>query len=94
MATFGNFTGYEQLYGQPQADAMRQLWIGSNPELAYNTGVIDAARYKEITGKNAPDVVSSGGGGGGGGNLGEMWWHLPEAHVHSGGTSGGGWQPR
>jgi hypothetical protein len=52
--------------------------------------VIDAARYKEITGKNAPDVVSSGGGGGGGGNLGEMWWHLPEAHVHSGGTSGGG----
>ncbi len=85
MASFGNFTGYEQMYGPDQARAMQQFWIGSNPELAYNTGVIDAARYKQITGKNAPDYVPSGGGGGSEGNLGEIWWHLPEAHVHSGG---------
>lgn len=93
MATFGNFTGYEQLYGPGQAQAMQQFWIGSNPELAYNTGVIDAARYTQITGRNAPDYVPPPSeGGGGGGNLGERWWHLPEAHVHrgGGGTSGGG----
>ena len=93
MATFGNFTGYEQLYGPGQAQAMQQFWIGSNPELAYNTGVIDAARYKQITGREAPDYVPPPSeGGGGGGNLGELWWYLPEAHVQRGGGSsvGGG----
>lgn len=93
MATFGNFTGYEQLYGQPQADAMRQFWIGSNPELAYNTGVIDAARYKQITGRNAPDYVPPSSGN-------EYRWWDPYAvggmptGGGGGGTSGGGWQPR
>jgi len=89
MATFGNFTGYEQLYGQPQADAMRQFWIGSNPELAYNTGVIDAARYKQITGRNAPDYVPPSSGN-------EYRWWDPYAvggmptGGGGGGTSGGG----
>jgi len=75
MASFGNFTGYEQMYGPDQARAMQQFWIGSNPELAYNTGVIDAARYKQITGREAPDYVpppSEGGGGGGGINA-DYW---------------------
>jgi hypothetical protein len=99
MATFGNFTGYEQLYGPGQAQAMQQFWIGSNPELAYNTGVIDAARYKQITGREAPDYVpppSEGGGGGGTINA-DFWingrpgWTV----AHGGlGHSGGGWQPR
>jgi hypothetical protein len=96
IAAFGNFSGYEELYGQPQADSMRQFWIGSNPELAYNTGVIDGERYKAITGRDAPDYVPPvSAGGGSGGNLGEMWWYLPEAHVQrgygcGGNTSGGG----
>lgn len=70
MASFGNFTGYEQLYGPEQARAMQWFWIGSNPELAYNTGVIDAKRYQEITGRTAPGA--SGGGGGGRGD----WWDV------------------
>lgn len=82
MATFGNFTGYEQMYGPDTAQAMQLFWIGSNPELAYNTGVIDAKRYKEITGKNAPDYVGSGGGGSSGGIA--NWWSLPEAHAGGG----------
>lgn len=99
MATFGNFTGYEQLYGPGQAQAMQQFWIGSNPELAYNTGVIDAARYKQITGREAPDYVpppSESGGGGGGINA-DYWingrpvWTAEHNGLgHSGGTSGGG----
>lgn len=87
MASFGNFTGYEQMYGKDQADAMRQFWIGSNPELAYNTGVIDAERYKKITGRNAPDYVPTYGGG-------EYRWWDPYATgtmSYSGGNYGGGW---
>jgi len=80
MASFGNFTGYEQMYGPEQAAAMRQFWIGANPELAYNTGVIDADRYKKMTGKNTPDYVPPPSEGGGGGGL-DNWWYLPEAHV-------------
>lgn len=84
MASFGNFTGYEQMYGPDQARAMQQFWIGSNPELAYNTGVIDAARYKQITGKNAPDYVPASGGG-------EYRWWDPYAvgGMPTGGDSGG-----
>ena len=93
MASFGNFTGYEQLYGPGQAQAMQQFWIGSNPELAYNTGVIDAAQYQQITGRSAPGVVSSGGGGGN-----DYRWYDSEAvgggpsSYHGGGhnSSGGG----
>lgn len=70
MASFGNFTGYEQIYGPDTAEAMRYFWIGSNPELAYNTGVIDEARYKEITHRTAPGAYSGGGGGGSSGGSG------------------------
>lgn len=80
MANFGNFTGYEQIYGPNTAEAMRYFWIGSNPELAYNTGVIDEARYKEITQRTAPGAYSGGGGGGSSGGSGGG----------GGGYSGGG----
>jgi hypothetical protein len=90
MAAFGNFTGYEQLYGPGQAQSMQQFWIGSNPELAYNTGVIDAARYKQITGRNAPDYVPPSSGNE------YRWWDpyavggMPTGGGGGGGTSGGG----
>lgn len=74
MASFGNFTGYEQLYGPDQARAMQWFWIGSNPELAYNTGVIDAKRYQEMTGRTPPGASVSGGGTG-------DWW---DAYAHGG----------
>ncbi len=75
---YGDFSGYENLYGADTANNMRQAWIASNPDLAYNTGAIDAKRYREITGKYpkgystgggspSPTPVYSGGGGGGGG---------------------------
>ena len=89
MASFGNFTGYEQMYGPDQARAMQQFWIGSNPELAYNTGVIDATRYKQITGRNAPDYVPPSSGN-------EYRWWDPYAvggmptGGGGGGSSGGG----
>lgn len=84
MASFGNFAGYEQMYGKGTANTMRNFWIGSNPELAYNTGAIDAKRYRAITGKNPPDFVGGGGGGEGGGGGLDNWWYLPEAHAGGG----------
>lgn len=96
MASFGNFTGYEQLYGRPTANMMQQFWAGSNPELAYNTGVIDAARYRAITGRMEPDYVPPvpvNNGGGGGGAINADYWQngrpvWTAAHGGVGGSSG------
>ena len=74
MASFGNFTGYEQMYGPETSGIMQNFWIGSNPELAYNTGVIDEERYEKITGRKPPDYVPPAGSGGGGSNDGDWWW--------------------
>lgn len=63
LSQYGDFSGYENLYGADTANNMRQAWIASNPDLAYNTGTIDADRYREITGRY-PAGYSSGGGGG------------------------------
>ena len=96
MAAFGNFTGYEQLYGPDQAKSMQWFWIGSNPELAYNTGVIDAKQYTELTGRNAPGASYGGGGSG-------DWWDVYSTgaapyrssdYGYSGGGGGDEWQPR
>ena len=103
LASFGNFSGYEQLYGPGQARSMQQLWVGAHPELAYNTGVISAARYKKMTGRDAPDYVpqaAAGGSGGSGGGLNADWYtngrpvwtveHRGWGHSGGGNTSGGG----
>lgn len=67
LAGYGNFTGYQTLYGNGQAQSMRNYWIGQNPELAYNTGAISAAEYERITGQKPHDYVAPASGGGGGG---------------------------
>lgn len=64
LSKYGDFSGYENLYGADTANSMKQAWIASNPDLAYNTGAIDAKRYREITGKNPPGYSAPGGGGG------------------------------
>ena len=52
MASFGNFSAYEKLYGPEAAEQMRNVWTIQNPQIALAAGMIDANRYKEITGKN------------------------------------------
>ena len=53
MAGYGDFSGYERLYGPQAAQQMRDVWIIQNPETALGAGLIDAARYKELTGRDA-----------------------------------------
>lgn len=51
MAGYGDFSAYERLYGKDAAQQMRDVWIVQNPEAALGAGLIDQARYKQITGK-------------------------------------------
>lgn len=78
LSQYGDFSGYESLYGKETADGMKQAWIASNPDLAYNTGAIDANRYKEITGKYPAGYSAPGGGGG-----------SPKPTYYGGGGGGG-----
>lgn len=50
-AGFGDFGAYEKLYGPEAAEQMRNVWMIQNPQVALAAGMIDANRYKEITGK-------------------------------------------
>lgn len=61
LAQFGDFSGFGQLYGQEQADAMAALWAAQNPDLAYNTGRITADQYFIMTGKRPAGFTASGG---------------------------------
>lgn len=64
LAGFGDFSGYERLgYSPETVSAMRELWIAQNPDLAYNTGTIDAERYRSMTGAYPPGYQAPSSGG-------------------------------
>ena len=88
LAGYGNFNAYSLMYGNGQANNMKQFWIATNPEMAYNTGAINANRYKEITGKDAPDIAPTGGGGGSPVDDGAAYYHNGRpVYVNTGGGS-------
>ena len=75
LASYGDFSAFANIpgYNQGQVDNMRNVWIASNPQLAYNTGAISADDYYRMTGQwpmgyQAPAAASSGYYGGGGGS--------------------------
>ena len=69
-AAYGDFSGYEALYGAETANAMKQFWAMNNPDYAYSMGLITADQYEQMTGYS-PDrsslysSYSSGGSSGG-----------------------------
>lgn len=69
LAKYGDFSLYKTLgYTDAQINQMYNDWKVRNPEVAYNTGKIDANTYYKYTGKWPAGYTppSSGGGGGGG----------------------------
>lgn len=50
-----------------QANAMLQMWIASNPQLAYNNGQLSAEDFYRLTGQYPIGYTAPGGGGVGGG---------------------------
>lgn len=67
LASYGNFDPYRNLYGDGAADAMRNVWLRQNPDIAYKTGAMDPETYKSITGKYPEGYVPPTVGGG-------WWW--------------------
>lgn len=55
-AAYGDFGGYEALYGANTANAMREFFLQANPGYAYANGLISASTYKKLTGYDAPDT--------------------------------------
>lgn len=53
LAGYGDFSAYERLYGPEATKQMKEVWMIQNPEAALGAGLIDAARYKELTGREA-----------------------------------------
>lgn len=66
LAKYGDFSGYNGIYDSAQIKTMKNNWIASNPDLAYRTGAITAAKYKKLTGSYPAGYSASGGGNGGG----------------------------
>ena len=85
-ASYGDFSAFANLYGQPTADMMRQTWILQNPDMAWATGSIDRDTYYKLTGQEPHQVPEAGGGGGssGGGNPGYDWWQTVQGRMASG----------
>ena len=52
-SNYGQFNNLKDIYGEAQANQMRNTWIAQNPEAAFRSGMISADDYKKLTGKNA-----------------------------------------
>ena len=52
LSGYGDFSAYEKLYGKEATDQMKNVWIIQNPRAALGAGLIDANRFREITGTN------------------------------------------
>lgn len=77
-AAYGDFGGYEALYGADTANAMREFFLQANPDYAYANGLMSVDKYYKLTGKYPAGYTppSSGGGYGrsGSGNNGAGSW--------------------
>lgn len=88
LASYGDFTFFENLYGKDQANNMFLLWASQNPDLAHNTGRITDDQFNNLkNGKSMNDgldengkrIISAVAAGGGGNNY--------------FGITSGGWDP-
>ena len=62
MASYGDFSFFENLYGKDQANNMFLLWAAQNPDLAHNTGRITDDQYNNlVSGKNMNDGLDENG---------------------------------
>ena len=62
LASYGDFSGYANIYGGNAANGLQRNWIYDNPDLALRNGLITQEEYNALV----PQTTYSGGGGGGG----------------------------
>ena len=89
LAKYGDFTGYEEMYGKDVADRMRNTWAAANPGAAYISGVITADQYYTLTGEYPPGYTPAGGGGGS--EWGGSTWEYASGLYGNSGSPGGRW---
>ena len=65
-AQYGDFSGYEALYGEEAAHDMALAWAATNPDAAWAAGTITADEYYMLTGAQPRGAPGGGGGGGSG----------------------------
>lgn len=81
LASYGDFSGFEAIYGKDQATNMFYLWAAENPQLAYNAGRITADQRDNLLNNRA---INDG--------LNENGVRVvPLPRASSGGGDGGGW---
>lgn len=56
LAQYGDFSGYEKLYGKKQAKQMKNMWISQNPIQAYRMGYLNADQFRKVTGRDISEV--------------------------------------
>ena len=49
-SNYGQFGNLKDIYGEAQANQMRNTWIAQNPEVAFRSGMISADDYRKLTG--------------------------------------------
>lgn len=60
LASYGDYSGYADIYGGDAANALQRNWIYDNPDLALRNGLITQAEYNALV---PPAPVYYGGGG-------------------------------
>lgn len=84
MAEFGDFSGYNKLYGKDVADNMANVWKFQNPDLAWNLGKITGEDYYKATGNYPRGYTPPNSGSfGGGGSSEPSWYQQKAAYVNS-----------
>lgn len=76
LASAGDYSGYQNMFGltNDQVGTLQTQWAAQNPDLAWQSGMIDANQYRAITGKY-PAGYNPGGGGGGGANFKKSYYY-------------------
>lgn len=76
LASAGDFSGYADMLGltPDQTGLLQTQWTVQNPDLAYQSGMIDPNQYRAITGA-WPRGYSPAGGGRGGGNFKNSYYY-------------------
>lgn len=58
-SNYGQFGNLKDIYGEAQANQMRNTWIAQNPEVAFRSGMISADDYRKLTGHDATEGYRS-----------------------------------
>ena len=85
LASYGDFSGFAEIFGEDRAAQMQKVWNSGNPDLAYRSGKITAEEYKAMTGAYPPGYAapSSGGGYWGGKKGDDFDWDAAKESVDS-----------